>query len=95
MNPFWQITAGQLLTGASAIIGMIGSAWIFTWKMGQMHGQNIAKIDGLSEAFREQVQLSQHHEQEIKSLRELAESSQQRLRLLEEEMRDNRKRISR
>lgn len=93
MNPqFWQIDAGQIAVGLGTVLGGIGGAWIFSWKMGLMHGQNIQKIDGLARDVRAQTLLAQHHEEEIKSLRELARSSSERLRLLEEEMRDNRKR---
>lgn len=92
MNPFLQITAGQVLVGACSLLGMLGSAWMFTWKMGLMHGENATKMDALSVDLLETSGLIRHHDQEITSLRELAESSQQRLRLLEEEMRDNRKR---
>lgn len=96
MNPqFWQMTAGQAFTGLCAVIGMIGSAWIFTWKMGQMHGQNLATIGGLADDIKQQVELVRHHGDELNQLRALAESSQERLRLLEEEMRDNRKRRDR
>lgn len=93
MNPqFWQITAGQLTTGLCALIGMIGSAWIFSWKMGQMHGQNLEKIDGLTKGINALAELVAHHAAEINELKSLAHSSQERLRLIEEENRDNRKR---
>lgn len=93
MNPpFWQVNAGQIIVGLGTLLGGIGGAWIFSWKMGLMHGQNIEKIDGLGKDMKAQIALAEHHEEEIKSLRELARSSSERLRLLEEEMRDNRKR---
>lgn len=80
------------MVGLGTCLGGIGGAWIFSWRMGLMHGQNIQKIDDIAKDMRAQGLLAQHHEEEIKSLRELAKSSSERLRLLEEEMRDNRHR---
>lgn len=90
MHDFWQLNVADVVKGFFLLVGMMGSAWVFTWKMGQMHGENIQKISGLTDAIGEHGIIQREHTQELSHLKSLAESSQTRLRLLEEEMRDNR-----
>lgn len=93
MNPtFWQINAGQLLTALGWAAGSIGGALIFSWKMAQMHGQNTERMDNLIKGVNDYTSLVNHLREEINELKSLAHTSQARLSLVEQELRDNRKR---
>ena len=88
-SSFWQVNIGQLIVS----VGMFGSAVLFVWRTAALHGQHVEQMRSLNAKVDEHEETSKEHGEAIDKLSRLADVSEKRLELIEQELRDRRNRV--